>query len=102
MFRILLLAGLAVRLWSQTADFYVAPNGSDGNPGTLAAPFATIDHARAAVRVLDQNSPGRTAPITALIRAGAYYLAAPLTFTAADSGTRLSPSYMAATRARRP
>ena len=29
--------------------FYVAANGSDSNPGTLAAPFATLGHARAAM-----------------------------------------------------
>ncbi len=32
--------------------FYVAPNDSDGNVGTLQAPFATLERARAAVRPL--------------------------------------------------
>jgi hypothetical protein len=34
----------------ETADFYVAPNGNDANPGTAAAPFATIGAAQNAVR----------------------------------------------------
>jgi len=31
------------QLWA--ADYYVATTGSDTNPGTLAQPFATIQHA---------------------------------------------------------
>lgn len=29
----------------QPADYYVAPNGDDANPGTEASPFATVQHA---------------------------------------------------------
>ena len=32
------------------ADFYIAPNGKDSNPGTQAAPFATLAKARDSVR----------------------------------------------------
>ena len=32
------------------ADFYVAAEGKDTNPGTAAAPFATLARARDAVR----------------------------------------------------
>ena len=35
------------------ADLFVAPNGDDVNPGTLAKPFATLAKARDAVRALD-------------------------------------------------
>jgi hypothetical protein len=52
------LAGAAL----VAAEFYVAPQGSDDNPGTLAAPFATIQRAQAAV------GPGDTV----LIRGGTY------------------------------
>ena len=34
--------------------FYVATNGSDSNPGTLAAPFATLGNAQAAMRASAQ------------------------------------------------
>jgi hypothetical protein len=45
---ILLLIGLALPVLGQ--PYYVAPTGSDGNPGTLAKPFATIQRAQQAVR----------------------------------------------------
>jgi len=32
------------------ADLYIATDGSDGNPGTEARPFATLERARDAVR----------------------------------------------------
>ena len=35
------------------ADFYVAPNGSDAAPGTLAAPFATVMRGQEAARAGD-------------------------------------------------
>jgi hypothetical protein len=44
------------------AEFFVAPDGSDSNPGTLDKPFATIQHAQEAV------SPGDTV----FIRGGSY------------------------------
>ena len=31
---------------AQAANYYVALSGSDGNPGTQAAPFRTINHLR--------------------------------------------------------
>ena len=30
--------------------FYVAPNGNDGNDGSLAKPFATLEHAQSAMQ----------------------------------------------------
>ena len=48
--------------------FYVAPNGSDSNPGTLSAPFATLAAAR---RAMEQSSTKIT-----YIRAGTYHPAA--------------------------
>lgn len=70
---------------AQTA-FYVAPNGSDSNPGTLSAPFATLEAARNAM----ENSSTK---IT-YIRAGSYQPAADsagdgtqaLYLSSADSG----------------
>jgi hypothetical protein len=57
--------------------YYVAPNGSDSNPGTLAAPFATLQHAAGVAQ------PGDTV----LARNGVYN--ALLTLTA--SGTATAP-----------
>ncbi|MFC1738871.1 hypothetical protein ACFL1G_07485 [Planctomycetota bacterium] len=67
-------------------NLYVAPNGSDSNPGTEAKPFATLEHARDAVRKFKQNVPK---PITVFVREGTYYLTEPIVFTPADSGTDL-------------
>ncbi|HVU36273.1 MAG TPA: right-handed parallel beta-helix repeat-containing protein [Opitutaceae bacterium] len=48
------------------ATFYVAPRGSDANAGTLAAPFATVQHAQ------DLAAPGDTI----FIRGGTYLVPA--------------------------
>ncbi len=75
-----------------TSNFYVAPNGSDSWSGSLAAPnpagtdgpFATFDHARAAVAALDKAG---LAQVTVQFRGGMYYLPATVQFRSADSGT---------------
>ncbi len=74
---------------SASADFYVANNGSDNWPGTLAQPFKTVDHARIAVQGLKSHVSRRT--IRVLIRAGTYYLPSTWAFTAQDSGTSSTP-----------
>ena len=38
----------------EEADFYVSPSGSDDNPGTREAPFATIEAALAAARAMSR------------------------------------------------
>jgi hypothetical protein len=55
---------LSVTITSPTLAFYVAPNGSDGNPGNLASPFATVQACQNAMR----NSTTKTC----YIRAGTY------------------------------
>ena len=66
------------------ADFVVAPDGCDANPGTLAQPFATLPRARDAVRAL--NQPDRD--ITVLIRGGEYRLAETVVFGLADGAAK--------------
>ena len=41
----LILLFLYVSLTLSGATYYVAPNGSDSNPGTLASPFFTLNKA---------------------------------------------------------
>ena len=74
------------------AEFYVAPDGSDGNPGTKTRPFATLEQARAAA------SQNRTAgPATVWLAGGRYITRAGNVFTARDSGTAAAPvTYQAA------
>lgn len=70
-----------------SANFFVSPTGSDSNPGTFSAPFATIAKAQQAVQGI---LPNQTNSIVVMIRGnggGTYYLANQLTFTSADSGT---------------
>jgi hypothetical protein len=74
---------------STKADFYVATNGNDSWPGTLAQPFRTVDHARIAVEGLKTRVSGRT--ITVLIRGGTYYLPSTWAFTPEDSGSATTP-----------
>ena len=81
---------------STSANFYVAPNGSDGWSGALASPnpagtdgpFASFDRARAAVAAVKKT--GLT-QVTVQFRGGTYYLPATVQFSAADSGTANTP-----------
>ncbi|MEU9456435.1 sigma-70 family RNA polymerase sigma factor [Streptomyces sp. NPDC048277] len=61
-----------------TADYYVAPDGNDGNPGTLARPFATVTRAAAEAR------PGQTVAL----RGGTYRPAGPVTLKTSGTAAR--------------
>src|SRR5512141_2803891 len=72
---------------------YVAPDGDDANPGTLAQPLKTIGKARDLVRT---KNAAMTGDITVYLRKGTYQQTETLTFTNADSGTGgFSVKYMA-------
>ena len=76
------------------ADFYVAPGGSDANPGTAQRPFATVARARDAVR--EKVTAGLDHNTLVLIRGGTYQQAETLTFGPQDSGTdKFSITYAA-------
>ncbi|HEX8752852.1 MAG TPA: right-handed parallel beta-helix repeat-containing protein [Solirubrobacterales bacterium] len=68
---------------------WVSPGGSDANPGTEAAPFATLARARRAERRALRLRPG--AAVTVILRGGTYRLRGPLKLSAADSGSRAHP-----------
>ena len=76
------------------ADFHVALDGKDGNPGTKAAPFASLEKARDAVRTLRGEKPGE--PATVWIRGGVYRRMAPFALDKQDSGTQDAPVVYAA------
>ncbi len=84
-----LVAFLAARraLPDNGVAFYVATTGNDGNPGTAAAPFATLARAQQALRTLRRE--GR--PARVWVRQGTYRLGQPLVLTPEDSGTVSSP-----------
>ncbi|MFC8432740.1 RICIN domain-containing protein [Streptomyces sp. NPDC057253] len=66
------------------ATYYVAPDGDDANPGTIAAPFKTLQHARDVVRTVNGSMTG---DIYVYLRGGNYPVTSTIGFTSADSGT---------------
>jgi hypothetical protein len=71
--------------WAQVqATFYVAPNGSDTNPGVDDKPFATVEKAKQAVRAINKDMTG---DIVVLLRGGTYPIDRTIVFEAADSGS---------------
>jgi hypothetical protein len=66
------------------ATYYVAPGGSDTNPGTLASPFRTLQRARDAVRTENANMTG---DIQVYLRGGSYPVSSTIEFGPGDSGT---------------
>ena len=79
---LLLAASLATA--ALPAEFHVAPNGADANPGTRARPFATLHRAQEAVRAERAAHPDQGVTVT--FRGGSYRLNRTLEFTPADSG----------------
>jgi hypothetical protein len=73
--------------------YYVAPTGSDTNPGTVSAPFQTLAKARDAVRTINSNM---TQDIYVYLRAGTYPVTSTVTFGPSDSGTNGHRIYYAA------
>ena len=80
--KICVLICLAVSA-ANAAEFYVSTGGSDDNPGTKREPFATIQRARDALRVL--NDEGVKEDSTVWIRDGVYQLSETLVFGLNDS-----------------
>ena len=77
------------------AEFYVSPSGRDGNAGTKAQPFQTLQRARDEVRKL--IAAGLKSNVTVWVRGGIYTLSEPLVLGLADSGSsRFSITYAAA------
>jgi len=76
---------------SEGAAFYVAPDGSDSGAGTESAPFATLERAREAVRVLKEEGPLPGGGLTVWIRGGVYYRDAMFELTEQESGTAEAP-----------
>jgi hypothetical protein len=82
---------------TQAGNHYVAPDGSDSNPGTLQKPFGTLQRAQQAAR-----GEARREPVTVFIREGTYYLSEAFVLTSQDSGTRAAPVVYEAYQNERP
>ena len=86
----ILFAAVLASGHAQAAEFHVAPNGSDSNPGTVDKPFATLEKARDAAReVRGQRSEvrGQNGEITIILSAGTYRLTKTFELNEQDSGT---------------
>lgn len=83
--QITLAALVLVTTLATAADFHVAPNGSNANPGTKDQPFATPARAMAAVRAL--VAAGLKNDVRVVFHGGTYVLDGPMIFTPADSGS---------------
>jgi hypothetical protein len=72
------------------AEYFVAPQGNDANPGTSEKPFATLEKARDAIRALKAKGalPG---PVCVRLMPGKYPVERTIELTAADSGTEAAP-----------
>jgi hypothetical protein len=83
---LLILAALIAFTASRAAVFHVAPKGNDNNPGTLTAPYATLERARQAVRTAGSNEARRV-----VVHGGAYELRTTFALSRLDSGTASQP-----------
>ncbi len=73
------------------AEYFVSPNGNDANAGTKAAPFLTLEKAKAAVRArIVAGVPA--GGIAVWLRGGVYERTTELIFGSADSGTSAANS----------
>jgi hypothetical protein len=71
-------------------EYFVATTGSDANPGTVSAPFATLERAQRAIRGARTAGLPRNG-VAVTIRSGTYRRTSALVFTSADSGTSTIP-----------
>ena len=95
-FRILILFCLFIRP-ATAAEFWVAPDGDDANPGTRAQPLASIATAQRQARELRRLGKMETnEPLHLILRGGVYQLDRPLFFRPEDSGTETSPTLVEA------
>ena len=85
---LVMIAAAVLHSVCEGETFYVAPSGSDANPGTEAAPFATLERARDAVRAAKASAKDG---ISVVIGGGVYTLATPVVFAPEDSGTAEHP-----------
>ncbi|MBI3867449.1 MAG: PDZ domain-containing protein [Verrucomicrobia bacterium] len=69
------------------AEWHVATDGNDADPGTKEKPFATLQRAQQSAR----QSSGAGKAVRVILRGGTYYLPETLMFTSIDSGSKDAP-----------
>ena len=80
------------RIEGATAWFHVSPGSDDGNPGTVARPFRTLERARDALRERRKKEPLPPGGAAIVLQGGVYpRLKESFTLAAEDSGTAEAP-----------
>ncbi len=69
---------------SFAVTFYMSPDGSDNNPGTVDAPFKTLEKARDTIRGMNRSM---TEDVIVYLRGGTYVLSNTFALDQSDSGT---------------
>jgi len=75
---------------------YVSPSGDNKNQGTLKKPFASLERAKEAVKLLKKD--GNKNEVNIVLLKGTYYLEEPLVFTSDESGFPGAPYIIKAER----
>lgn len=83
------------------AQFYIAPNGRDSNPGTKEKPFSSLIGARNAARKL-KNEPPQNKNIVIHIAEGSYFMEEPLILNTKDGGSEKYPVIYQAEKGKTP
>ncbi len=81
---------MCARATAAPTEFFVATSGDDANPGTKAAPLASPEAARDAIRKLKAAGP-LSEPVTVWIRGGIYRRSKAFALGKEDSGTKDAP-----------
>ena len=77
-------------------NIFIAPDGGITNAGTLQSPFASLEQARDALRLAQQDGDLPAGGVTVWLRGGVYARTNTFDLTSADSGTASAPiSYRA-------
>lgn len=101
--RCLVVFFLLIACVSHAVDIYIAPGGSDTNPGTKDKPLATLSFALRKARELRRlHDPSTTNGIHIIARGGIYYLDEPVFIKPEDAGTAASPTYIEAMQGEQP
>ncbi|MBN1542211.1 right-handed parallel beta-helix repeat-containing protein [candidate division KSB1 bacterium] len=87
---------------AQDQHFYVAPTGNDDNPGTLEAPFGTLEKARDAIRESKKNAHSPTSGYAVLLRGGTHFRDRVFQLDHQDSGQDGAPIRYAAYNGEKP
>lgn len=82
----MLFAGRSTVTAESSVVFYVSTNGSDGNDGSFASPFKTLEKARSAVAVYKTANGLPDDGVTVYLMEGTYCLSGTQRFTSTDSG----------------